>query len=405
MAIDKSNKKVVLTSYGMLAVELESLTGEKLQIAPGNTATLTIPVPSSIASSAPSSISLWYINEQTGIWQEEGSAKKDGNNYVGEVKHFSFWNCDVGSSAITLSMTLRTVTGSPMAYAQVQLRDADGSQSCGWTDSLGQVSGLVPSNKDLLMEVIAFPCYDAVYSKTIGSFSQNTDLGVVTIDKDPSIVTVHGKLMDCSNSGVVNGYAIIYFNNTVRYITVDNAGRFSADLVICPGTGSSFQILGVDNASQKQSIVTNFNIISPETNAGDISTCGSSSEQYINYTLDGLAHDISGNVTDSLFGVSEIVQANPPNYTSIWGIFAPDYIDFSYLHNNVAGIFPLTDLGVTPYGDSGIVFIQPFNITITNYPKNIGEFYEGSFSGQFTYYSTGATLHNINCDFRVRRQQ
>src|SRR6185312_12452020 len=114
----KSNKRVVITSYGMLAVELESLTGEKLQIAPGNTATLMIPVPPSVASSAPSTISLWYVNEQTGAWQEEGTAQKNGNFYVGEVKHFSFWNCDIGASGVTLSMTFHSFTGSPLAYTE-----------------------------------------------------------------------------------------------------------------------------------------------------------------------------------------------------------------------------------------------------------------------------------------------
>lgn len=76
MADDKDNNRVVLSSYGMLAVELESSIGEKLKISEGSVATVTIPIPSSILSSAPASISLWYIDEQTGIWKEQGTAKK-----------------------------------------------------------------------------------------------------------------------------------------------------------------------------------------------------------------------------------------------------------------------------------------------------------------------------------------
>src|SRR4030095_4887163 len=59
MADNKNGKRVVLTSYGMLAVQLESPTGEKLKMASGSTATLTISIPPFIQSSAPSSISLW----------------------------------------------------------------------------------------------------------------------------------------------------------------------------------------------------------------------------------------------------------------------------------------------------------------------------------------------------------
>ncbi len=174
MADDKNNKRVTLTSYGMLAVELESSAGEKLQIAPGSVATLTTPIPSSIQSSAPATIALWYVNEQTGIWKEEGSAIKKGNNYIGEVKHFSFWNCDISIPAVTLSVTLKTGKGVPIVHGVVRLTlSAPGSpsQAYGNTDSLGQVSGLVPANQPIVLEVLD-PCNNAVYTKSIGSAQQ-----------------------------------------------------------------------------------------------------------------------------------------------------------------------------------------------------------------------------------------
>lgn len=54
MANDKDNRRVALKSFGMMAVELESPSGEKLQIAKDNTAKLTIAIPASLQSSAPS---------------------------------------------------------------------------------------------------------------------------------------------------------------------------------------------------------------------------------------------------------------------------------------------------------------------------------------------------------------
>jgi hypothetical protein len=403
IADDISNKRIILTSYGMLAVELETSAGEKLQIASGNKATLTIAIPLSIRSSAPASISLWYINEQTGIWKEEGTAIKNGNNYVGEVKHFSFWNCDLGNPAVTLSMTLQTHEGSPLVYTEVRLTRSNGYQSYGWTDSLGQVSGLVPLDESLLMEVLAYPCNDVIYFKNIGPFNQDSDLGSITVNNNSSLVTITGQLLNCNNSPVINGYAIIYYNNTVRYASADNTGKFSTNLVICNGSPATCQVLGVDNSLQQQGDVTDINIVVPETMVGNISACGSSSEQYINYTLDGANYSITSSVNDSLFGVTDLVQANPPNYTNIWGIHGSDYVDFGYLHNNTVGTFPLWNLNMEKY-DSVTTLIQPFNITVTGYPQNIGEFYEGSFSGQFKHYSTGAVVHKIDCSFRVRRQ-
>ncbi|MEI2747339.1 MAG: hypothetical protein V9E88_01095 [Ferruginibacter sp.] len=97
---------LLLTSYAMMAVELESAAGEKLQLKEGSEATLVFAVPAVAQSSAPASIPLWYVDEKIGLWREEGTATKQGNQYTGKVKHFSFWNCDFSTTGVTLSMTL-----------------------------------------------------------------------------------------------------------------------------------------------------------------------------------------------------------------------------------------------------------------------------------------------------------
>jgi hypothetical protein len=73
---------------------LESAAGEKLQISTGNTAKLNFSIPSSLQAAAPNTIALWYVDEKTGLWKEEGMATKNGNAYEGDVKHFTYWNCD-----------------------------------------------------------------------------------------------------------------------------------------------------------------------------------------------------------------------------------------------------------------------------------------------------------------------
>jgi len=84
-----------LESYGMLMVQLTDDSGIELQIAPGNTSTVTMPVPAEMVGNAPATIPLWHFNETSGIWEEEGQATLQGNNYVGTVTRFSTWNCDV----------------------------------------------------------------------------------------------------------------------------------------------------------------------------------------------------------------------------------------------------------------------------------------------------------------------
>jgi hypothetical protein len=403
MANDKDNKRVVLSSYGMLAVELESSTGEKLQIKVGATATLTTPIPSSIQASAPSTIKLWYVNEQTGIWQEEGSAVKNGTNYVGEVKHFSFWNCDVPMNAVLLSMTIKNPDGLPLVHAFVRItRSASASQQTqayGYTDSLGQVSGMVPSNEALSLDVLN-DCFAPVYSHSISALNQNTDIGVLTVPNSSSgLVTLSGKLVNCSNAPVANGFALIQYDNIVRYAHTDANGNFATVIVQCSGSSSAgCQILGIDEAAQQQGILTSLTLTAPITNAGNISACGNSAAQFINYSLDGTAYNIAGS-TDSL------IASNQTGTTLVTYVMGHSFtanadISFNFTSATAApGTYPAGSLRVQ--GFSNTTLVPPFNVVITNFPQNVGEFYEGSFSGQFTAQSA---THTLNGSFRIRKQ-
>ena len=113
MANNKDGKRVLLSSYGMMAVELESSAGEKLQIKSGSTATLSLQFLLQLESSAPATIPLWYVDESTGLWKEEGTATKQGNNYIGTVKHFTYWNCDIQVQTVMLTGTFKTANGQP----------------------------------------------------------------------------------------------------------------------------------------------------------------------------------------------------------------------------------------------------------------------------------------------------
>ena len=399
MANDKNNKRVSLVSFGMMAVELESASGEKLQIAKDNTAKLTIAIPSPLQSSAPSSISLWYIDEQTGLWKEEGTAVKNGANYVGEVKHFSFWNADFSNPSVILKATIQNSKGQPLSNVSVNIKGTGSGHGCGYTDSLGQVSGLVPANENLTLEILD-QCGGVVYSKSIPALTQNADLGRITIgNTNSSVIAVEGKILDCNNTPVTGGYAIIEFNNIIRYAHVYGNGDFSSSFVTCQGVASTFQVLGVDSASQQQGSAVSMTISSPITDVGNIIACGTSALEFVNYNIDGTDY-ISTPTNDSLIAFT----SNGPGSsftTYISGGKPQSFIDFNYIHNKTTGAFPLNILSTDAFATTSLT--QPFNINITGYPQNIGEFYSGNFSGKFTDASAQAVVHNITCSFRLRK--
>lgn len=398
-ANDKTGKRVSLSSYGMMAVELASNTGEKLQIKTGSAATLTTPIPPTVLASAPATISLWSVDETAGLWKEEGTATKIGNNYVGDVSHFSFWNCDQPINAVYLSMTIHTPDSLPLVYAIVKItRSGTGFQTSayGYTDSLGQVSGLVPANESLLVEILD-PCYNVAYTQTLAALTQNTYLGIITVAASSYLNTFKGKLLNCSGLPVINGYALISINNLVRYAAVDSVGNFDIKFITCASSATTAQVIAVDNATQQQSAVSTVMLTSPLTNVGSITACGTSSAQYINYTLDGTAYSLTSTANDSMTAYT--AGQGGINTTYIMGNSnsSSNYINFSS-PAGATGPFPIQQFNVQNFNN--VTLIQPFNVTFTQFATTVGSFYEGSFSGSFT---DSTITHTISTTFRVRR--
>ncbi len=126
----------VLYSYGILRVKLTGSNGEDLQVAPGKTATLRIGIPKSQLTTAPATIPLWYFDEAAGVWKEEGEATKQGDTYVGTVKHFTDWNADDPKKSATIIGKVVDCNGKSFSISIVEVgqvatftEESDGSFS------------------------------------------------------------------------------------------------------------------------------------------------------------------------------------------------------------------------------------------------------------------------------------
>jgi hypothetical protein len=400
MATDKNNKQVVLSSYGMLAVELESPVGEKLQVATGSIATLTTAIPVTLQASAPATIPLWYVDEQTGTWKEEGTATKSGNSYVGDVKHFSFWNCDIPFPYINLSMTVKNADGSALVFTPVKITAASTYGSAyGYTDSEGRVNGAVPSNMALVLEVLT-QCYDVVYSQNIGPFASHTNLGTISVPANSNTTTVTGRLLNCNGAPVTQGRAMIIMDNITRYASTASDGTFSSTFYTCTGPLTACEVIGIDDAAQQQGVPVNVTIGYPTSAGGDISACGASSTEYINYSIDGVVTNISSLTPGDVFS-SHSYDSSGLTVADIWGVRnGASMIFFEFAHNKTEGTFPV--IRSYAWGFNQMSLVPVFTVTVTNYPDNIGQYFEGNFSGQFL--DQNGASHTYVCSFRVRRQ-
>lgn len=237
MGQDSANM-FVLQSTGMIAVDLESPTGEALQLAAGKTANIKLPIPSSLTGKAPATINTWSLDDR-GVWKKEGIATRNGDSYDMQVTHFSFWNCDVPLNAIYLTIHLTNQNNQPLSNTLVSLTIPNNNSwwatTHGRTDSLGNVSGLVPSNLTLVMKVFpnGFNCPTPAHTQNVGPFSIDTTINISASIAPAQSITVTGTANGCNNQPIQNGSAIIYTGTYgATYTTIVN-GVYSKTILQC----------------------------------------------------------------------------------------------------------------------------------------------------------------------------
>jgi hypothetical protein len=403
--IDESGAERGMISYGMLGVELEGTGGEKLQIATGKKASLKFPLPSAIQSAAPATIALWSFSETTGLWKQEGTATKVGAKYEAEVSHFSFWNCDAPFEITSFSANIKDQNGNPLKYAMVKIKlTSSGFWSAGYafTDSSGNVQGLIPKNQPLILEVYtSSSCATAIHVQNIGPFVAPTTMNITVNVSTASLFTITGTVQNCSVAAVLNGYAEVKAGFHVYRAPIVN-GAFSVSFNNC---SSSQQVtyFAVDNTGSQQSTPVTTTINAGNTNVGVINACGTSTQQFINFTVDGTPHNLV-HPANFLYANS-YSQGTTFTTTSINGgdSLTNTNIYFSF-NGGATGTFPLSFVmaQIPGIGDSLTMNISnPINVTVTEFGA-VGGYIAGSFSGSL--YSTGMVAHPVQCTFRVRRQ-
>ena len=117
-----------IESFGALNVTMKDAAGNALNLGAGKTATLRIPMATRSAS-APATIALFYFNETSGLWVQEGTATLAGTApnqyYEGTVSHFTTWNADQVIDTIRVLGCVQDSAGAKVAGAEVTSYGSD----------------------------------------------------------------------------------------------------------------------------------------------------------------------------------------------------------------------------------------------------------------------------------------
>jgi hypothetical protein len=313
--ISNDSTEKMLKSYGMLAVEITGSNNEKLQLAPGKPATIKLPA----SIDAPQTIPLWYFNDSTGLWKEEGSATKSSGFYTGTVSHFSFWNCDLPLPFAYLRVTVLDPSGQPYPNATVTIYDSVIQQSTySYTNNAGQAEGIVPANHLLMLTVQTFSC-GIEYAGYIGPFSSSANPASVTVTTTPGTYSttssISGNVLDCNGNAVTNGY--VYIQGAVPSQLQISNGNFSGSITYC-GNLSGKIITAVDRNSNLSGSTTVISGSVPVT----IIACSTPVPSFFSYSITGIGADSIINCTSVYANgtASAIAGSNQSNISLILNI-------------------------------------------------------------------------------------
>ncbi len=290
-AVNEEGYERTLISFGMMAVELEGGSGEKLQIAEGNAAEVKFPLSSTQLNDAPQSIDLWSLDESTGIWSHEGVATLEGNHYAAKVSHFSFWNCDIPVQCTYGTFTFVNSSGTPFPNLSVELKVTSSSANIpnsqttryGYTNSNGVVTGIIPSNCTMDLSY-SFPgCGNYIFAQSVTVGTSPINIGPIVVNST-TLTSVSGSVIDCNGNTIPNAPIKIVIGSNNALTGVANAsGTFHINTGCMPVNtamdATVYNPVTLENGTSTHTVQSNTN------NAlGALSACGAQS-QYLNWTV------------------------------------------------------------------------------------------------------------------------
>ena len=405
--IGLDGREASLASFGMVNVELLGVDGQELQIRDGQSAELSFPLPAARASNAPATVPLWSYNETEGYWFEESTATLIDGKYVGDVTHFSSWNCDWKGERISVNGCVNFDDGPVSRTFNMR------AQVLVCSDLLGTKGGWIcPDGKFLFYNFpkgeaftlkIKDECGEVLYEESYGPFDTDTDLGIIdVVFNEPELATIIGSAITCAGGPVTVGYIKAVTDNGLSYFDyLDENGEFELNVLICTDA-ASVDLIVVDVENALVSDVVQVDIVPGIITIDEIEVCNEPPE-FISMNIEDVLVDLF--LDPYYYGPDDFFGASQESDTG--------YYDIQF-----AGLDPNPTGPETVQCDSFFMYYnRDFNdeivarstnpsnleVTYTTYGANPGDVIRGSFTGEVdvTENSIPLGVKQINGTFKI----
>jgi len=361
-----------LSTFGMIAVDMFTSTGERLQIAENIEATVNFPIPTSLDNIAEDEIDLWHFDEAQGIWMLEGTATKVGANYEATVSHFSWWNCDVASSTGTLCVNFLNRDGSPFNVSNVSLQLSSGQfgTASSFLNNQSVFCGLIPLNAAIELSLVN-SCGEELYVESIGPFTETSNSIEIQLNNDLlNIKTIAGTLFDCNNDPVSSGYIKVESQQQNSIVFVENDGSYQISYVKCESSSNEIDLVGVDFDASQQNTETLILVDGQDFYNVSFQACGNVAVLDPIFTYFDSSTTVSSNNCDARVTSAETLLLSDLGLLGINGFGVGNFTgNFLPQGGDIPTELGETSVEITSFGDVGENIVGSYTT-----PEGIGNF-------------------------------
>lgn len=379
--VAEDNGDQILKSFGMVNVEILGAGNLPLQLKPGVKATIKANIPASLSASAPASIPMWYFDTNKGVWIKEGSASKQGNQYSGQVSHFTWWNYDWAYPSIFISGIIKDVNGRPVVNSWIKMSlSLSQVSTTSFTNEEGYFRTPAPLNSTVSLSMTGMGCNIPFFTTNFSTGNSDLSLGTITVPViNVNSYQVSGNFNNCNNTPINSGRLRIFTLNNMFESRITN-GQSALSFLFC--SDSLDALILVEDFSTGKTLTQSIRMYhNNPVNLGTLTACTTMSAKFIRYIVDNQFYYIAGNNIDSLtshyfnFGLPW-VQVAHNDYSN------PLQLSSDIYFNTDIGGF-VTTMVIKAYPNlSNMGFDRELSNHFENYSSTPGAINRGTLSGR-----------------------
>ncbi len=224
---DSTHAKRHLSTYGALYMEVTDDQGGTLHLDPTSPSfpTISMAIPDSLRDrSAPSDIYVWSNNFRQSYSNSEGHGSKQGNNYMCQVRHFSYWQTAVPHTGFaTILGKVTDSKGQPVVGVKVTI-----GQYYAVTNFIGKYKLDVPDNVSISVGVLSYDYYGQ--SSTLVTVGPYNDGQVDTVNITlPAMQTLSGNIVNCVGNNISGFVKFTFYDpQSLAYRAIQTFAKYGS---------------------------------------------------------------------------------------------------------------------------------------------------------------------------------